>query len=109
MESPPCSGAQWQAMPGANHEIELKTDWLCLDCELMPWSVKAQELLRLQYAPVGTAGINVLDAAGLSLTTASPRVDGLNDLTMRTEARLDALRKVSRRISTLLLAGHFSQ
>ena len=72
---------------------ELKTDWLCLDCELMPWSVKAQELLRLQYAPAGTAGINALDAAGLSLTTASPRVDGLNDLTMRTEARLDALRK----------------
>ena len=36
---------------------ELKTDWLCLDCELMPWSAKAQELLRQQYAPgVGGAG-----------------------------------------------------
>jgi protein phosphatase len=50
-------------------------------------------VLRLQYAPAGAAGINVLDAAGLSLTTASARVDGLNDLTMRTKARLDALRK----------------
>jgi protein phosphatase len=28
---------------------ELATDWMCLDCELMPWSAKAQELLRTQY------------------------------------------------------------
>ncbi|HWZ99447.1 MAG TPA: polynucleotide kinase-phosphatase [Candidatus Dormibacteraeota bacterium] len=34
----------------------LKTDWACLDAELMPWSAKAQELLRRQYAPVGSAG-----------------------------------------------------
>ncbi len=32
------------------------TDWVCLDCELMPWSAKAQELLRQQYAAVGAAG-----------------------------------------------------
>jgi protein phosphatase len=30
------------------------------DCELMPWSSKAQELLRQQYAPVGNAGIQAL-------------------------------------------------
>jgi protein phosphatase len=34
---------------------EFQTDWVCLDCELMPWSVKAQQLLRQQYAPVGCA------------------------------------------------------
>lgn len=34
----------------------LETDWLCLDCELMPWSTKAQGLLRGQYAAVGAAG-----------------------------------------------------
>ncbi len=34
---------------------EFKTDWLCLDCELMPWSAKAQELLRGQYAATGAA------------------------------------------------------
>ncbi len=34
---------------------ELKSDWLLLDCELMPWSSKAQGLLRSQYAPVGVA------------------------------------------------------
>ena len=32
---------------------DLKTDWVCLDCELMPWSAKAQELLRQQYLPSG--------------------------------------------------------
>jgi len=34
---------------------EFKTDWLCLDCELMPWSAKAQELLKKQYAAVGAS------------------------------------------------------
>ena len=33
------------------------TDWVVLDCELMPWSAKAQELLRNQYAPVGAAAM----------------------------------------------------
>ena len=35
---------------------DLATEWLCLDCELMPWSVKARELLQSQYAAVGTSG-----------------------------------------------------
>lgn len=34
---------------------ELRSDWVCLDCELLPWSAKAQELLSRQYAAVGTA------------------------------------------------------
>ncbi len=35
---------------------EFSTDWVCLDCELMPWSAKAQELLKQQYAAAGAAG-----------------------------------------------------
>ena len=35
---------------------ELGTDWVCLDAEIMPWSAKAQELLRQQYAATGSAG-----------------------------------------------------
>lgn len=42
---------------------ELASDWLCLDCELMPWSVKAQELLRQQYAPAGAAAVAALPQA----------------------------------------------
>jgi protein phosphatase len=52
---------------------ELATGWLLLDCELMPWSAKAQQLLREQYAAVGAAGraalsetIGALEAAGAS-------------------------------------------
>lgn len=43
------------AVTAANLWDELKTDWLLLDCELMPWSAKAQALLREQYAAVGAA------------------------------------------------------
>ena len=39
------------------------TDWVCLDTELMPWSEKAQALLRHQYAPTGRAGSDGLSAA----------------------------------------------
>lgn len=42
---------------------ELATDWLCLDCELMPWSAKAQDLLRNQYAAVGSASRRALTGA----------------------------------------------
>ena len=42
---------------------KLDTDWICLDCELMPWSAKAQELLKQQYAPVGIAAKKGLGTA----------------------------------------------
>ena len=44
-----------RALDAAGLWDELDTDWVCLDCELMPWSAKAQELLRSQYAAVGAA------------------------------------------------------
>jgi protein phosphatase len=50
---------------------ELETDWMCLDCELMPWSAKAQELLRQQYAAVGTASRSALGDAVAALEQAS--------------------------------------
>jgi len=49
------------AMDKANFWDEFQTDWACLDCELMPWSEKARELLKTQYAAVGssaTASLN---------------------------------------------------
>jgi protein phosphatase len=59
----------------------LKTDWVCLDCELMPWSAKAQELLRLQYAPTGAAARAALPAATSALAAAAgnPEVASLVD------------------------------
>ena len=47
------------------------TDWLCLDGELLPWSAKAEALLREQYAPVGVAAQVGLAAAVEALTQAA--------------------------------------
>ncbi|MDR2151898.1 MAG: polynucleotide kinase-phosphatase [Helicobacteraceae bacterium] len=40
---------------------DFNTDWVCLDCELMPWSAKAKRLLIEQYAPVAAAGRAALE------------------------------------------------
>jgi protein phosphatase len=68
------------------------TTWVCLDCELMPWSAKAQELLRSQYAAVGAAGRASLPRALASLEQASGRptenqtqLDGLKEEYRRRE------------------------
>lgn len=37
------------------------TTWVCLDCELMPWSAKALSLIKDQYASVGAAASHALD------------------------------------------------
>nr|WP_234008503.1 polynucleotide kinase-phosphatase [Leptospira venezuelensis] len=34
---------------------KFQTDWVCMDSELMPWSLKAQALIRDQYAAVYSA------------------------------------------------------
>jgi protein phosphatase len=72
---------------------ELATDWLCLDCELMPWSTKAQELLVRQYAPVGNAGVATLTAELDAIAKAAARVEGMDALRDRTTARLDAVER----------------
>ncbi|MEO8662669.1 MAG: polynucleotide kinase-phosphatase [Bryobacteraceae bacterium] len=42
---------------------EFQSEWFCFDCELMPWSAKARELIQRQYAAVGAAGEASLTAA----------------------------------------------
>jgi protein phosphatase len=44
-----------EAADETNIWADLNSDWFCLDAELLPWSAKAQELLRRQYAAVGSA------------------------------------------------------
>ncbi|MCI3933604.1 polynucleotide kinase-phosphatase [Streptomyces sp. AN091965] len=58
------------AVGAAGLWAELDTDWLLLDAELLPWSLKATGLLRTQYAAVGAASgaafpdaLNALEAA----------------------------------------------
>lgn len=57
------------ALGAAGFWDEFGTEWAVLDCELMPWSAKALELLKLQYAAVGSAA-TALPAVVDSLQTA---------------------------------------
>jgi len=53
-------------LTAANSWAEFESDWFCLDAELMPWSAKAQELLKQQYAAVGASGrASLRDAANV--------------------------------------------
>jgi len=62
-----------QALCAANFWDTFQTDWVCLDCELMPWSAKAKGLLKQQYAPVGAAAKAGLGAAVTNLQKAITR------------------------------------
>ncbi len=66
---------------------ELATDWLILDAELLPWSAKAQELLRQQYAAVGAAATAGLSATTLVLEQAAQRGLDVGDLCAAIDAR----------------------
>lgn len=68
---------------------ELQTDWLLLDAELMPWSLKASGLLRHQYAAVGAAARAVFPGAVAALEGAVARGVDVSGLlaTQRERAR----------------------
>ena len=66
---------------------ELHTDWALLDCELLPWSAKAQELLRQQYAAVGSAATAALPCAIQALEQAAERGIDAGDLLARQRQR----------------------
>ncbi|SOD02532.1 polynucleotide 3'-phosphatase /polynucleotide 5'-hydroxyl-kinase /polynucleotide 2',3'-cyclic phosphate phosphodiesterase [bacterium JGI 053] len=66
---------------------ELETDWAVLDCELMPWSAKAQELVRDQYAAVGAAARGALGEAVAVLERAAGRGAPVAELLARHRER----------------------
>jgi protein phosphatase len=66
---------------------ELGTDWLLLDAELMPWSLKASGLLRGQYAAVGAASGAVFPGALAALEAAAARGADVGDLLTRQRER----------------------
>jgi protein phosphatase len=72
---------------------ELDTDWLLLDAELMPWSLKASGLLRSQYAAVGAASGAVFPGALAALEGAAARGVDVSDLLARQRERADAASK----------------
>ncbi|MER7818622.1 polynucleotide kinase-phosphatase [Streptomyces sp. NPDC096153] len=75
------------AITGAGLWEELGSDWLLLDAELMPWSLKASGLLRKQYAAVGAASRAVLPGATAALEAAVARGIEAGDLLARQRGR----------------------
>jgi protein phosphatase len=74
---------------------ELETGWLVLDCELMPWSAKALDLVRRQYAATGAAARAALPAAADALARAADRgvdVGELRDRVLRRARNADLFR-----------------
>ncbi|MFD4231823.1 polynucleotide kinase-phosphatase [Streptomyces sp. NPDC058545] len=66
---------------------EWDTDWVLLDAELMPWSLKAGGLLRSQYAAVGAASGAVLPGANAALAAATARGVDVAELAARQQDR----------------------
>ncbi|MGW0090639.1 polynucleotide kinase-phosphatase [Streptomyces sp. NPDC003328] len=66
---------------------ELETDWMLLDAELMPWSLKASGLLRSQYAAVGAAAAAAFPGALSALEGAAARGVDVTELLARQRER----------------------
>ncbi len=64
-----------EAMDASGFWEEFRTDWACLDRELMPWSAKARALLKSQYAAVGAASEAALSDAMEILERTASRED----------------------------------
>jgi len=77
------------ALTRANWWATFNSDWFAFDGELMPWSAKAQELLRRQYAATGSAACAALTEVNAALATHTPK-EGSPDLRARFATKLDA-------------------
>ena len=72
----------------------LDTDWLILDTEIMPWSLKADGLLRAQYAATGAAADLNLKKANAAIQQAAGRgaePQQLQEIADRFQLRSDAV------------------
>ncbi|HEV3440528.1 MAG TPA: polynucleotide kinase-phosphatase [Gemmata sp.] len=91
------------ALTRADWWMKFNTDWVALDGELMPWSAKAQELLRRQYAATGSAAraalaevVGVLShsnregGSAMSPVVGAMASPGLTDLRARFTAKVEA-------------------
>jgi len=90
-----------QALAAAGFWEEFASEWFCLDCELMPWSAKARELLKNQYAAVGSASrpavaesVSVLErAVERYATLGAGNADGLAAMLGRQRERMSRVNR----------------
>ena len=79
------------------------TNWLCLDCELMPWSAKAADLIRSQYESVADAAGLGLGQAVAALERADERGAGNPELLQRFRRKVDMAKSFAEAV------GRYSQ
>jgi protein phosphatase len=72
---------------------EFQSEWMLLDCELMPWSAKAQELLQTQYAAVGAAAAGALQETIAALQAAELHGNDVTQLLAHYEARAESVQR----------------
>ncbi len=66
---------------------KFKTQWVTLDCELMPWSAKAQSLLEKQYGATGIASKIALSNAEKLLVQAKNRGINVDELSEQIQVK----------------------
>lgn len=79
---------------------ELGSDWLMLDGELMPWSLKAESLIKDTYASVAASAIAATNASVAALERAAAGgidVEGLLSRTRTRQSNAKAFRESYRR------------
>jgi protein phosphatase len=84
-----------QAVSQAGLWKELATDWLLIDAEVMPWSVKASALIEQQYEPVAVAAEAGLTAARDAAQLATSRGVPANEALGHLEDRLSRVRNLA--------------
>ena len=65
----------------------LDAGWVLLDAEIMPWSLKAEELLRTQYASVGAAASSAVNAKVATARRAVERGIDVGDILARAQTQ----------------------
>lgn len=81
------------ALEAAGVWAELETDWILLDGEMMPWSLKADDLIRDLYASVAASGISATSAAETVLAQAAASGVDVSALAERTRSRAQNVRR----------------
>jgi protein phosphatase len=71
-----------EALDASKFWEKLETSWVCLDCELMPWSAKAKDLLKSRYAAVGSSATAALKDTISALEQVVERDDLEKDFTV---------------------------
>ena len=78
-----------RAADGCGFWERFDTAWLCLDCELMPWSVKARDLIRWQYERVASAARLGLSQAVAALEQATKHGKDTGELLQRFQRKAE--------------------